>query len=147
MKIKKDKNVLILGKSINFLEITKEQCYQYQIKHNYFRDLFSSDMQNEIGDSDLNYTLAHSATCLNDPLTEAEVRLAIRKLKIGKSPGSDEIAAEFFKQTSTLIVPVTTYYLLIFLIVHKSQKAGRKVYVRYIKSIHMTIPTISAEYL
>ena len=34
--------------------------------------------------------------------------MAIRKLKIGKSPGSDGIAAEFFKQTSTLIVPVIT---------------------------------------
>ena len=43
-----------------------------------------------------NYTPAESASCLNDPLTESEVRVAIRKLKTGKSPGSDGIAAEFF---------------------------------------------------
>ena len=53
-------------------------------------------MQSEIGDPDFNYTPAESATCLNDPLTESEVRVAIRKLKTGKSPGSDGIAAEFF---------------------------------------------------
>ena len=65
-------------------------------------------MQNEIGDRDFNYTPAESATCLHDPHTEAEVRVALRKLKTGKSPGSDWTAAEFFKQTSTLIVPVLT---------------------------------------
>ena len=76
--------------------------------YNYFKDLFSLDMQNEIGDPDFNYTPAESAICLNNPFTEAEVRVAIRKLKIGKSPGSDGIAADFFKQTSPLIVPVIT---------------------------------------
>ena len=53
-------------------------------------------MQSEIGDPDFNYIPAESVTCLNDPLTESVVRVAIRKLKTGKSPGSDGIAAEFF---------------------------------------------------
>ena len=49
-------------KYINFLEFTKDQCYQYKSNShpltwlNYFKDLFSLYMQNEMGDTDMNYT-------------------------------------------------------------------------------------------
>ena len=77
---------------------------------NYFKVLFSLSEQDEMGEQNGNYIPADSAAFLNDPLSVAEVRSAIRKLKTWKSPGPDGLVAEFFKCTLDLLSPILTLF-------------------------------------
>lgn len=45
---------------------------------------------------------------LDDPITESEVRGAIKNLKGGKAPGLDNICGEFLKNAEDLVVPFLT---------------------------------------
>ena len=63
-----------------------------------------------MGEQNGNYIPADSAAFLNDPLSGAEVRSAIRKLKTGKSSGPDGLVAEFFKCTLDLLSPILTLF-------------------------------------
>lgn len=64
----------------------------------YFGKLFSFNADQDF-EFDLDTPTAANAQSLNDPFTEQEVTTAIHKLKVGKTPGPDGLAVEFFKNT------------------------------------------------
>ena len=76
--------------------------------YNYFKELFYFHEQGENGEQ--TFAPADSADCLNDPFSVSEVKAALRKLKTGKSPGSDGLVAELFQHTSALIAPLLTIF-------------------------------------
>ena len=45
---------------------------------------------------------------LDDPVTEQEVRQAIRNMKHGKASGIDQICGEFLKYAENVVVPFLT---------------------------------------
>ncbi len=49
-----------------------------------------------------------NAQQLNDPFSDQEIKIAINKMKIGKSPGPDGLGAIFFRNTITELVPFLT---------------------------------------
>ena len=101
-----------------------------------------------MGEQNGNYFPADSAVFLNGPLSVAEVRSAIRKLKTGKIPGPDGLVAEFFKCNLDLISPILT---LFFNKVFNSNSGNvpeswtRSLICPIHKNAHMTILTIFVE--
>lgn len=73
----------------------------------YFKNVFSSEYENEVNDMDLSdINFENSTECLNCPFTSHEIDRCINKLKNSKSPGRDEILNEYIKITKDLMLPV-----------------------------------------
>ena len=74
-----------------------------RIASNFYRDLFTSDRVNEkiqqklLGNVKTKLS-KEAKTGLDKPITEGEVRDAIDKLPLGKSPGLDGFPVEFYKE-------------------------------------------------
>ena len=99
-----------------FWKLLKENAENIKSKisplqwYNYFKELFYFHEQDENGEKNIIFAPADSADCWNDPFSVSEVKAALRKLKSGKSPGSDGLVAELFQLSSALIAPLLTIF-------------------------------------
>ena len=71
--------------------------------------LYNEDQQEIIDQDDIQIINVNGElNQLNEPISETEVRNSIIKLGNGKSPGTDGISAEFYKETISQIAPTLT---------------------------------------
>ena len=76
---------------------------------NYFSDVLRNDDNYMLPDENEEIDILDDATdMLNIPITENEVSNSIKNLIKGKSPGTDGLSVEFYKQTLLDIVPTLT---------------------------------------
>lgn len=76
------------------------------VKH--FRDVYSLDAHDSESDARRSSEVPSSTDELDNEISPDEVRLAIRKLKTGKSPGHDDILAEMLKGGHDVFVSFLT---------------------------------------
>lgn len=82
-----------------------------EVFHDYYSKLYSStkpkieDINSFLSDNKFNIHLSSiHASALETPLSEEEIRLAIQKLKLNKSPGLDGFTSNYYKKYSSLLL-------------------------------------------